>query len=273
MLIKRMKKYSEFIALAIILLLSSSIFVLTNHIGGWRAFTVMSASMEPFVKTGSLVITHQVAAKTLKKGDVITFARPTNPHQFVTHRIYKIVTSGETLSFLTKGDNNKSPDNWIVSSGSVVGTVNEIVPNLGYLLSFTQTKVGIFVFIVLPSLYVLYAESSILFALLKQRTAQKLVVKSSVFILVIGILSLFQTTKTYAFLSDTSRLKQNTFLIKLNDAACNVAPDTVIIMNSLKGSVNIVTTSNQEAEVTSTMSQTLSTTFQLSNKNQIVITH
>ena len=79
-------------------------FILSNQIGGWRAFVVSSGSMQPTIKTGSLILSQYVDPTTLKIGDVITFIPPLKEKEFVTHRIAKIEQTKNPTAFKTKGD-------------------------------------------------------------------------------------------------------------------------------------------------------------------------
>src|SRR5438034_8266642 len=92
-------------AICFVLFVGGILFMLSNQIGGWRAFIVSSASMSPTIATGSLVITHYVNPQTLHKNDIITFLPPLKEKIFVTHRI-KTINQGKNLAIIkTKGDN------------------------------------------------------------------------------------------------------------------------------------------------------------------------
>jgi signal peptidase I len=63
---------------------------LSMPIGGRRALSVQTGSMEPAIKTGSLVFVTDVSAATIKPGDVITYTDPRNQAQTITHRVRDI---------------------------------------------------------------------------------------------------------------------------------------------------------------------------------------
>ncbi len=91
---------------------------------GLRVYVVMSSSMEPGIKTGSLIITD-----TMKKepapGRIITFYTGTNR---VTHRVVRIEEDGTVI---TKGDGNPCEDPSPVKPDQIEGTVLFSVPAAG----------------------------------------------------------------------------------------------------------------------------------------------
>ena len=73
--------------------------------------TVLTSSMVPVYPPGTLVIDRPVNPEDVRIGDVVTYQLASGQDLFVTHRVISISrsTSGET-TFITKGDNNGSPD-------------------------------------------------------------------------------------------------------------------------------------------------------------------
>ncbi|MCG2686258.1 signal peptidase I, partial [Candidatus Parcubacteria bacterium] len=118
----------------------------------FQSLVVMSGSMEPEIHTGSVVIVR--SAETLAVGDVITFARPDDPKNFITHRIESI----EDDIIKTKGDANNAPDNWEVRQEDVQGKVAASVPHLGYAVHFAKTQRGFVLLILLPALLIILDE-------------------------------------------------------------------------------------------------------------------
>ena len=53
-------------------------------------------------------------------------------NRIIVHRIYNIIETGNEKFIKTKGDNNKSPDNYLVELSEVVGTTNKVVKYVGY---------------------------------------------------------------------------------------------------------------------------------------------
>src|SRR5690554_6637494 len=72
---------------------------------GYQLKTVLSGSMEPEFKTGSIIAVKPGGDMTrFQEGDVITFMEGDN--KLITHRIVDVVESGEHVMYETKGDNN-----------------------------------------------------------------------------------------------------------------------------------------------------------------------
>jgi signal peptidase I len=155
-----MEKISKNLYWVVITVLSAiALFVAVSFLhlpGGISLFAVQSGSMQPSLKTGSLIISKK--ADKYQVGDVITFkyAKTT-----VTHRIYSIGNSTGQTTFTTKGDANNAPDSEKVSSGMIIGKEVLTIPYIGYLLSLFRTKNGLFVLIILGVTIVLNEISNI----------------------------------------------------------------------------------------------------------------
>src|SRR5437868_1632207 len=76
----------------------------------YKALTVYSGSMEPTIHTGSVVIDTPIASSDVKVGDVITFVRPDNQSELVTHRVIRIESGPSGTIWVTKGDANSVED-------------------------------------------------------------------------------------------------------------------------------------------------------------------
>ncbi len=134
-----------------ILKIISSILVITSvilaillvgvRIFGLKVFTVLSPSMEPTYKTGSVIYVKSVKPEDLKVNDVITFS--ISETTTATHRIIEILPENNgTLYFQTKGDANKVKDASPVHEANIIGTPVFTIPYLGYLASFIQNPRG-----------------------------------------------------------------------------------------------------------------------------------
>ncbi|WP_024291813.1 signal peptidase I [Lacrimispora indolis] len=94
---------------------------------------VLTGSMEPGIRPGDAVLIRKVQSEKemyqLKTGDVITFTRGGIT---ITHRILEtLYDEAGNVSFRTKGDNNKSPDNETVFPQDIKGIVIGNVPKAG----------------------------------------------------------------------------------------------------------------------------------------------
>ncbi|MDO8515026.1 MAG: signal peptidase I [bacterium] len=134
------------------LVLAVLILVPSLTVGNYKMFTVLSGSMEPAIKTGSIVV---VKPQPLyQTGDVITFREKNDSKITTTHRIFGI----EDGRFVTKGDANNSTDSTGVADGQIIGKTIFSVPYLGYPVSFTKTQQGLLLLVIIPSIIIIYSE-------------------------------------------------------------------------------------------------------------------
>lgn len=113
---------------------------------GLQPYTVLSGSMEPTYKTGSVIYVRKTDYRSLRVGDPITFLLSENT--VATHRIVEIVPDAddpETLRFRTKGDNNDTEDGGLVHYKNVIGRPLFSIPYLGYLANYIQHPPGMYV--------------------------------------------------------------------------------------------------------------------------------
>ncbi|WAA11839.1 signal peptidase I SipW [Fervidibacillus halotolerans] len=125
---------------------------------GYQLKAVLSGSMEPGIKTGSLIVVEPVEkTDQFKKNDIITFINENN--LLVTHRITEVIHNGDQVLYRTRGDNNDSEDLNPVRSQNVVAVYTGItIPYLGYIVQFAQSKNGILYLVILPGvLLIIYS--------------------------------------------------------------------------------------------------------------------
>lgn len=120
--------------------------------GGYVPLNIQSGSMEPKIKVGDFIIAKETDPKSLKENDVISFLSEEEGKVIIkTHRIVKINKEDGYLSFTTKGDNNQVEDNGAVVESNVIAKYSGTrIPYLGKILTFLQSKIGFFAFIILP---------------------------------------------------------------------------------------------------------------------------
>lgn len=116
------------------------------RLAGIQVFTVLSGSMEPAYKTGSVIYVKKADYTALRPGDVITFM--VDEHTIATHRIVDIIPDEDdptVLRFATKGDANAQPDANLVHYKNIIGTPVFTVPYLGYVVNYIQNPPGTYV--------------------------------------------------------------------------------------------------------------------------------
>ncbi|MCU6761023.1 Signal peptidase I W [uncultured Roseburia sp.] len=102
------------------------LFLLLLHLSGFKSYYVLSGSMEPEIKTGSMVIVN-TNADNFQIGDIICYQLSDTR---VTHRILSITSKD---SFITKGDANEAQDFFPVNRNMIIGKAVFHIPYLGYL--------------------------------------------------------------------------------------------------------------------------------------------
>lgn len=126
-----------------------------SGIAGYQIRIVQSGSMEPALKTGSLVLIIETERYTV--GDIITFTTrgETVP---TTHRVIEEQLLDGELAYLTKGDANEEADLEPVQQSRVLGKVAFGIPYLGYLIDFARQPIGFVLLVVLPGVFVVFEE-------------------------------------------------------------------------------------------------------------------
>ena len=106
----------------------------------YHPVVVLSGSMEPTLKIGSVIYYKKVPFNQLKIDDIITFQN--NKNELVTHRIVKI----EKGFIETKGDANKISDVNKTSNKNIKGKVGKInIPYIGYFIKMINKNLNIII--------------------------------------------------------------------------------------------------------------------------------
>lgn len=110
---------------------------------GVEIYAVLSGSMEPTYKVGSLIYVVDVDINELKEQDPITFRLTDST--IATHRIINIKEENGKKTFQTKGDANDLPDKNPVLEDEIIGKPIFTIPLLGYIAYFMQTTSGLII--------------------------------------------------------------------------------------------------------------------------------
>ncbi len=110
-------------------------------IAGCKLYIVMSGSMEPALKVGSIVGVKPLAPEEVRPGDIVTF-RSEHNSSVTTHRVNRVEADENGLLFYTKGDANEVEDPSPVEPRHLIGKVVLTVPYVGYLFAYARTPQG-----------------------------------------------------------------------------------------------------------------------------------
>jgi signal peptidase len=124
--------------------------------GALEVKVVKSGSMEPTIRTGSIVIIKPESS--YKVGDIVTFGADTKTQIPTTHRIAAMQGEGASTMLTTKGDANDAPDPSQTSIGSVHGKVIMSVPYAGYVLDFAKQPLGFVLLVGVPAAVIIVEE-------------------------------------------------------------------------------------------------------------------
>ena len=131
--------------------------------GNYKIMTVISGSMEPDIKMGSVVVVKPAHSTSsgqadYKIGDVITFGPVSKTKAPTSHRIYDIkVVDGKPV-YITKGDANNAPDAREVFQKDIIGKVLFDVPYVGYAVDFAKKPIGFALIIIVPAAIIIFDE-------------------------------------------------------------------------------------------------------------------
>lgn len=161
------------IAVAVIIIISA--FPIKGNI---QIKTVLSGSMEPEIKTGSIVVIKPF--NSYKEGDIITFKSDFREFSSgaripVTHRIFKVRQSASGVSYITKGDANKDPDDKEINHNGVIGKVLFSAPYIGYVVKTAQKPYGFLALILIPAGIIIFDQVKVVLSEIKKMRMNKIV--------------------------------------------------------------------------------------------------
>lgn len=139
----------------------------TSYIKGYEIKIVQSGSMEPAIKTGSVVFIKKQPSYAV--GDIVTFGVSSSKSLPTTHRIISEQLQAGQLVYQTKGDANEDPDPVFTSPRNIVGRALFSVPYLGYVLDFARKPLGFVLIVVIPALAVVFDEGLSIYREIRKR--------------------------------------------------------------------------------------------------------
>ena len=150
-----MRKAIEYLGFMIaVLIMVSAVFTYLAPHFGWRVDAVLTGSMEPEMKVGSLVVTTPVEPEDIELGDIITFHQNSVSENPISHRVVGIVGNSPSY-FETKGDANGNADPFRVPAQNLIGKICFQVPSVGYFTEFLKTPLGFIFGMVIPGIVII----------------------------------------------------------------------------------------------------------------------
>jgi signal peptidase I len=160
--------------LLLMVALAAAVIVIPALAGG-VPLTVLTSSMEPTLPPGTLVVVRPTPVQDIQVGNVLTYQIRSGDPAVVSHRVLsRSVSTDGTTTFVTKGDNNDSPDPNPVTPAQIRGTVWYSVPLLGYVNNAVNGPNRAWLVPVVASGLLLYAAAMVtgdLVARIKSRSA------------------------------------------------------------------------------------------------------
>jgi signal peptidase len=155
---KKIAWYTVFSLVVLLMVVAVFIYV-APHIG-WYVSAVVSGSMEPALKTGSLVVTCPADPEEIEVGDIITFNPVSVGEHMITHRVIDI-QKNSPVYFQTQGDNCGMPDPFTIPAGNLVGKICFHIPYGGNFTEFLKTPAGFISSVIVPGvlIFIMYVIS------------------------------------------------------------------------------------------------------------------
>ncbi len=145
-------------------------------IGNYEPLMVLSGSMEPQLKVGSVVFITRVDPDQIREGDIITFSSPvdlsrsrSSDQTLTTHRVVSVIEKDQTRFFQTKGDANNDVDGRLVDESEVKGRESFDIPYLGYVSHYLRGRSGFLILVSLGLVIIAYEISSTVFRINRER--------------------------------------------------------------------------------------------------------
>ncbi|MEM1525381.1 MAG: signal peptidase I [Nitrososphaerales archaeon] len=111
-------------------------------------FVVASSSMIPQLQVGDIIIIQDTGSfDSIITGDIIVFYRPQFHDRAIVHRVIEIIKIDSEKGFITKGDANPYPDNWIVKKVDYIGKVIFVIPKFGTIVTLLKPPLNYMIII------------------------------------------------------------------------------------------------------------------------------
>ena len=137
----------------------------------FRMFTVATGSMAPKYNVGDVLIAKEIAPEDVRKGDAISYLGKEGDFKdkVITHEVVDIEVVDGRYKFHTKGISNIVEDP-IVYEEQLYGKIIMKCNILSFIYKVVGTTTGMFIFVILPLLYLIGSE---IISLLLEREEQR----------------------------------------------------------------------------------------------------
>jgi len=145
-----------FLALSILIVALAAVWAIffrseDTFLFGYKPFIVASESMEPAIKKHAVVLIKKIDYDDINAGEVVAFKSSQMSGKVALHRVVDVTPDG----ILTKGDANRIVDEYPVTQDVYLGREIWHTNLTASLLEVLQTPRDIFLFIVLPLLFII----------------------------------------------------------------------------------------------------------------------
>jgi len=106
-------------------------------------------SMWPTVRQGELALIEGVSPRSLHRGEIVAVRVPPNYQRVypyppvILHRIRRVFRAGGQLRVVTQGDHNRYPDPLWFPAADVQGRLVRLIPDVGFLPLFVESRYGL----------------------------------------------------------------------------------------------------------------------------------
>lgn len=145
---KLVKNIISYIVIAIVFIFMVISILSNTGLFGYKFYDVLTGSMSPTIKPGSLIVVKEIDDTEIKEGDIITF-KGNSTSNITTHRVVEVIEENKNIKFQTKGDANDVLDPMLIDGNLLVGKVVFDIPYMGQVMSFiNQYRVVIVILII-----------------------------------------------------------------------------------------------------------------------------
>ena len=145
------------------------------NVMGYSSFRVLSGSMEPTLRTDSMILVKKVDPSEIRPDDIISFysSDPTLSGAVNTHRVLSVEKQNGIYIFYTKGDANLVPDEFTTTGNDVIGVVVFSSFLLGKLIRLLSNPIVFIPVIMVPLVLLLVLNMIKTVRLAKQAAAEE----------------------------------------------------------------------------------------------------